>query len=142
MSNSFWRSSNTTAITASDVESSSCTSYFLVTGSRIWINRDLIKKELEIVKKHHSGITLVHGGCRGADIIAGSIWKELGGTVVSCPADWLKFGKAAGLLRNESMINDYNIQFALAFVKGDSRGTLHMVSLLKKRGISVRIIGE
>ena len=140
MSNPFWRSSNTENLNSTNVNSSNSTTYFLVTGSRKWIDRNLIRKELEIVKSRFPDITLVHGGCRGADLIAGSIWKELGGVVVSCPADWTRYGKAAGLIRNESMINDFNVEFAVAFVKGESRGTLHMVSLLKKKEISVRII--
>lgn len=114
--------------------------HLLVTGSREWKDLDTIERELS--KHSVENTILVHGGCRGADLMAESIWKKMGGQSISCPVtkeDWEKWGKRAGLLRNKSMLKDYPIKKALAFCLHGSNGTMHMVSLLNKAKIPVVI---
>lgn len=72
----------------------------LVTGSRFWRLRFMIREDLE---KLPSGTTIVHGDAPGADTIAGDIAKELGFTVEAHPADWKKHGCSAGPIRNAEM---------------------------------------
>lgn len=106
--------------------------YVLVTGSRDWTDIDIIKKELEKLEKN---VILIHGGAKGADSIAGRLWKQMGGKVIECKADWDKYGKAAGPKRNEQMLTEFDISSALAFRNGCSKGTSHMVELLKTSNI-------
>src|SRR6476661_7700023 len=98
--------------------------YVLITGSRDWDDLDIVKEELD--KLAPSSI-LVHGGARGADKMAGSYWKDNGGVVIDCIPDWSKYGKSAGLQRNAAMLEDHPITSAIAFRKGFTRGTAHMV---------------
>src|SRR5688572_19663246 len=84
----------------------------LVTGDRNW--GDGSDAEIEFMAMvlgeiHRSpGIkSLVHGGARGADRIAGD-WAYL--NQIQCdvvPADWDKLGKAAGPIRNRLMYDSF-----------------------------------
>lgn len=110
----------------------------LVCGDRSWTDRDLIKKVLsEYLPK-----TIIHGAARGADTIAGEVGKELGCHVASYPANWAKFGKRAGPIRNQTMLDHSTPDFVLAFHSdiGQSKGTLHMTKIATAKGIPVRIV--
>ena len=64
---------------------------------------------------------------------------ENGWEVLSFPADWDKYGKAAGYKRNDEMAR--NADALIAFWDGKSRGTRHMIDLAKKYGLQTRIVG-
>ena len=85
-------------------------------------------------------VILVHGDAHGADRMAGHVWSKRGGIVEKQPADWKQHGRAAGPIRNESMVNDFPIVRAFAFWKANSRGTAHMISILQRRKIPVHIV--
>jgi len=76
----------------------------LVCGSRAWLEQKPIEREL---RKLPSGTIVVHGACRGADNIAGYVAKDiLGWPVRPYPAAWDYYGKAAGVLRNQKMLDE------------------------------------
>ena len=58
--------------------------------------------------------------------------------MLSFPADWDKYGKAAGYKRNEEMAR--NADALIAFWDGKSRGTKHMIDLAKKYDLQARIV--
>ena len=106
--------------------------HVLVTGSRTWTDMPTIEKELKKLSLDEH--ILVHGGARGVDSIAGYLWKKMGGEAMVCRVekeDWEKYGLAAGPRRNKHMLDNYPIKKALAFNKGNSKGTMHMIKLLK-----------
>ena len=70
----------------------------LVCGDRNWKDEEIIEKEL---KKLLSDTIIIHGNCRGADKMAGVIAKILGIKVEIYPADWERYGKGAGIIRNQ-----------------------------------------
>jgi hypothetical protein len=76
----------------------------LVCGSRNWVDQGAIEKEL--VKLPKTTI-LIHGACRGVDNIAGYVAKVILGwdDVRPYPADWGSYGPAAGVLRNQLMLD-------------------------------------
>lgn len=81
----------------------------LVTGSRTWTDRDTIRHALTgLWRKHGPNITLVHGHCpRGADTIAHQWALDNTRNRVTAephPADWQRFGRAAGHIRNTRMV--------------------------------------
>jgi hypothetical protein len=81
------------------------------------------------------GDVVVHGGAPGADSLAGDIAGRILGLQVEVhPADWAKYGKAAGPIRNQEML-DSGIDFALQFPGG--KGTADMRRRLDKAGVSV-----
>lgn len=103
-----------------------------ICGAREWTNRAAIERELLIVKERSevSGlpVIVVHGGARGADTIAGEVAVELGLEVWERPARWEALGVAAGMIRNQSII-DMRPSRVLAFTENleRSRGTNDMV---------------
>lgn len=109
----------------------------LVTGSREWKNREVIKHALLV---HYTpGDIITHGDCRGADRLAGNIAYSFGWTVEAYPADWERHGRAAGPIRNREMLKLLSPpdDLALAFHEDleSSKGTRDMVDILCKKGI-------
>ncbi len=73
---------------------------------------------------------VVHGGCYGIDNLAGSIAKSLGLQTKIYPAEWNKYGRAAGPIRNKQMLVSENPTLVLAFHPNikDSKGTKNMIT--------------
>jgi hypothetical protein len=57
--------------------------------------------------------------------------------VLSYPAQWAKYGKKAGTIRNCQMLNEGHPDIVLAFPLPGSIGTWHMVKIAKKAGVGV-----
>lgn len=75
---------------------------------------------------------VVCGMARGADL-AGKRWAEAFGIpVAEFPAEWDRYGKSAGYIRNRQMAK--YATHGLGFWKGESRGTAHMTTLLVASG--------
>jgi hypothetical protein len=125
---------------------------FLVTGDRNWTNEVVIRRWLAYLHGIHPDAILVEGDARGADQIAGRIWYALTGTwdqVEAHPADWNRYKKAAGPIRNQFMLDEskrraekdgHHLRFALAFHPNlaYSKGTLDMTKRLTRAGIPFR----
>ncbi|WP_197026348.1 hypothetical protein [Polaribacter sp. Hel_I_88] len=54
------------------------------------------------------------------------------------PAEWNKFGKAAGPVRNKEMA--IYADALIAFWDGKSRGTKNMIQLAKQNGLLLKVI--
>ena len=112
----------------------------LFCGDRNWDNEAPIRTALlELLPD----TIIIHGGARGADKIAGRIAKEMGFTVVEVPANWEKYGKAAGSIRNREMLS-LGPELVFAFHKNinESKGTKHMLKIAKDAGIDTILITE
>lgn len=80
---------------------------------------------------------VVCGGAKGADTL-GKEWAGVHQLPVKMfPADWTKYGGSAGPIRNEQM-GDY-ADALVAFWDGKSRGTLHMISYMRRLGKAVQV---
>ncbi len=99
-----------------------------IIGSRTFNNYALLKSYLD---PHKHKITLiVSGGAKGADTL-GEKWANQNNIpTLIFPADWDKYGKRAGYLRNEDIIK--NCDVCVAFWDGVSKGTQHSLNLCKK----------
>lgn len=111
--------------------------YILVCGSRYYKNRNLIEKILN----EYVGFepTLIHGAATGADSLAGEVAEDFGWRTIAIPADWKKYGKAAGPIRNSEML-DFQPDLVISF--GSGRGTTNCVTQAKNRNIKVREIDK
>lgn len=81
--------------------------------------------------------TLIEGGARGADRFARDFAVGLNCKVETFNADWKKYGKAAGAIRNQAMI-EARPDLVLAFPGG--AGTADCVRRARKAGIEVRLV--
>lgn len=115
----------------------------IVAGSRGFDDYQLLNNELTTLKmlseSNKTPITeVVSGTARGADKF-GEIWAEQNGIkLIKFPADWTRYGKSAGYVRNEEMAKYADILYA--FWDGTSKGTKHMIELAKRHNLKVRII--
>ncbi len=109
----------------------------LVTGSRTFTNKSLIELAFDELYPPDE-VTLIHGDCRGADKLAASIALEYGFEVQAYPADWKKYGRAAGPIRNRLML-DQNPDIVLAFPLPGSKGTKNCIRQAEKRGFTVKV---
>jgi hypothetical protein len=110
----------------------------LVCGSRFYTD---YRKVLEQLKRLDVGLVIA-GGCRGADYLAVKAARECGLSYVEFPADWQKFGKAAGPIRNAKMLKEGKPDFVLVFHPdiASSKGSKHMLSLVKKARVPFLIV--
>lgn len=75
-------------------------------------------------------VHIVSGGARGADSLGIRYAREHGLPLKIYRADWQKFGKRAGMLRNAEMAK--NSECLIAFWDGQSHGTDMMVRTMAK----------
>lgn len=113
----------------------------LCCGDRNWTSYEIIRRELEKL----DDFTVVIEGCaKGADSISGWIARQLSYKVLEFPADWKKYGRAAGPIRNKQMLDEGKPDLVLAFHTDieNSKGTKNMIEQSTKRGIKVILIKE
>jgi hypothetical protein len=116
----------------------------LVTGSRDWTDARVVEVALRAAwfefgrYSHPSGLTVVHGGAAGADRIAAAIAESVDWRTELHRADWATYGKAAGPIRNQAMV-DAGADLVLAFPIGASIGTRDCIRRAEAAGIPVRV---
>lgn len=88
-----------------------------------------------------SDYEIISGNARGADALGEKLAKEYGFKLTLFPADWDKYGKSAGYIRNDKMARYASQEEAalLAFWDGKSKGTKSMIDLALKNKIHVLV---
>jgi hypothetical protein len=106
-------------------------------GDRNWNNAEALLDAFVDLKLAPDTV-VIHGGANGADKMAGYVAKKLGLTVEVFEADWVRYGRAAGPVRNKAML-DSGIDMVVAFHENieQSKGTKNMMSQARKAGIKV-----
>ena len=116
--------------------------YLLIAGSRNYTDRDTFNRVTEEYLDSEDAFTvIVAGGAAGADELAKDYALEHGLQYIEFPADWEKYGRAAGPKRNDEMvkfIKEKNGR-ALYFWDGESKGTKQCIESARKNGIDVTI---
>lgn len=115
----------------------------LVCGSRHFNDLELMKKVLRGMFDVDDTVTLIHGDDKGSDRLSERALAGYlkGGLVVRrFPAEWDKYGKAAGPIRNQQMLFEGKPDKVLAFLAPDSRGTKNMIEIAQKAGVPVEIV--
>lgn len=115
----------------------------LVCGSRDFNDREAVFSRLDAALEDAASrdemLTVIHGCARGADSIADE-YAELAWpvNVERYPADWTRYGKRAGFLRNQQMLEEGKPDLVLAFYSNSerSKGTAMMVDIATAAGIS------
>ena len=118
----------------------------LVCGGRHFEDYDFLKRVLENVLKEKmltpKDVEIVSGHSKGADSLGERWAEENNASVKIFPADWVKYKKSAGPIRNKQMIdyiNCFENKMVVAFVSPNSKGTKQTISLAEKNKIPVII---
>ena len=104
----------------------------LVCGGRDYHDKYRVYSTLDRLRLIFDISTLIHGGAPGADSLAAS-WAQVRGIKTEAfIADWLKYPKSAGPIRNRQMLDLGRPDLILAFPGG--AGTAHMVRIAREAG--------
>lgn len=110
------------------------------TGSRTWRDAALLEAVLDAHQARYPRRVVV-GDARGADACVRSWGNRAGCHVEVFYADWETHGKAAGPIRNQTMLLSDGVEHLYAFRVGpESKGTDHAISVARKYGITVTIV--
>ena len=97
-----------------------------VTGGREFDDYELLDLALRAIKDIlGTNVALAHGDARGLDHMAEDWALNNGWVVDPYPANWQDYGKRAGNLRNQQILDLFNPDLVLSFPGGD--GTFDML---------------
>lgn len=114
----------------------------LVCGGRDYRDYNYVNETLDDIALTHSTIkiTIIQGGARGADTFARH-WACLRNVpCITIPAKWHLEGRAAGVLRNQRMLDEFDIGLAVVFPGG--RGTQDMIRRLTRANIHTLLMQQ
>lgn len=115
----------------------------IIAGTRDFNDYDFLKKNVDYflqgINPNNEEIEIVSGNARGADKLGERYAKEHNLPVKLFPANWDKYGKRAGYLRNQEMANYSDV--LIAFWDEKSKGTKHMIDIAKKQDLTVIVVG-
>lgn len=116
----------------------------IVAGSRTFSDFALLCRKMDAITKNldKKKLTIVSGHCQGADLL-GEEWATLRMVKYEVfRADWDKYGKAAGPIRNQEMVDSCTPgkDAAIFFDCQKGSGTEDCLKKARKRGLKIRII--
>jgi len=107
----------------------------LVTGGRSYSNRLVVWENLDWLHQRKGIAVVIEGGATGADTLARE-WAAYNHVCrFICPADWDRYGKSAGPIRNQLMLTMTQPDVVVAFPGGS--GTDNMVQQAIGAGVDV-----
>ena len=107
----------------------------IVAGGRDFINKSIAFTVLDSIVKDDD--VIISGHARGADTLGEFYAKEHGLKMELYPAEWDKYGRSAGPIRNRQMAEAADA--LIAFWDGKSRGTKNMIETAKKLNLHVDV---
>ena len=115
--------------------------FLLIAGGRNFEDREIFESVVSETIGNAEEVTIVQGGAPGADKLAREYAISHGLECAEFPADWQKYGKAAGPKRNDQMTAFVASKggIGLFFWDGQSRGTRHCIKSARKAKITFTI---
>ena len=114
----------------------------IIAGTRDFDNYELLKQKMDKILagrvRNNEEIIIISGTARGADKLGERYAKEKGYKIERYPANWNKYGKRAGYIRNEQMAKVADA--CVCFWDEQSKGTKHMIDLAKQYKLVLRVI--
>jgi hypothetical protein len=110
----------------------------LVCGGRHYHNRDLVFTELDKLHTAKWIGLIINGGAGGADKLAREWARSNKIPIKTYIAEWDRYGRKAGPIRNQLMLDDAQPDIALAFP--GNNGTADMVRRIKAKRPRVQLI--
>jgi hypothetical protein len=113
----------------------------LICGDRNWTACESIVTALASLHEREGVTCVIEGEARGADVQGRLAAEGLGIPVERYPANWHKYGRAAGPIRNQEMLARGKPDLVMAFHAdlAHSKGTKDMVNRARKAGLPVQL---
>ena len=113
----------------------------LICGDRNFVAKQAI---MDVVKSLPVDSVVIEGEARGADTLARVCAEDCGLEVQKFPAQWNKYGRGAGPVRNRQMVTEGKPEAVFAFHDDidSSKGTGDMVMVSKHVGLPVKVINS
>jgi len=105
-----------------------------IVGTRTYPDLEQVR---EYVRKLSPDDIIVSGGAKGVDETAEDEARNCGMEVISVPAEWNKYGKRAGLMRNDIILAMADL--VVAFWDGVSRGTKYTIDRAKEKNVITQV---
>ena len=109
----------------------------IIAGSRSFEDLDLLCNFCDYVLSDLDDIEIVSGTAEGADNLGEEYAKLRGYPIKPFPANWKRYGKAAGPIRNEEMAAYSNM--LIVFWDGKRKKKKNMIDTAEKKGLLVRV---
>ena len=103
----------------------------IVTGGRSYANVEKLNTVFDELHSKEPISLLIEGGAQGADRLARNWAVNNNVSYLTVHARWNQFGKSAGFIRNQAMI-EMRHDIVIAFPGG--KGTAGMVKLARNKG--------
>lgn len=114
----------------------------IIAGSRNFQDYWALERAvLSFLQQHRKGgepVEVISGCARGVDKLGERFAKRFNLSLIRMPADWKRYGKAAGMVRNKSMAEEAS--HAILFWDGISKGTRNMAEIARKMNLVTEII--
>lgn len=104
--------------------------FTLISGSRSINDYELVSDILSKANITH----IIHGGAKGVDSLAQKYAEENNIPTTIYPANWKKYSKKAGYIRNEEMAKEVvkNSGCSIVIWDGESKGSYHQYKINKE----------
>lgn len=96
---------------------------------------DFLRSTLARVHARRTITVVIHGAARGADTLGKEWAEDYNVPTEPYPADWKRYGKIAGRLRNAEMLVKGKPDVVIAFPGGV--GTAHMIQIARDADVPV-----
>lgn len=108
-----------------------------IVGSRNFTDMALLESTM---RKHflNEKFTVVSGGAKGADKLAEFFCEKNNIDIEIIYPDWQKFGKAAGIIRNQKIVELADV--VVAFWDGETKGTKNTIDSAIKKGSETIVV--
>lgn len=111
----------------------------IIAGGRHFSDLMTVNRALADFQDKHGAITeIVSGGATGADRLGETWARRAHIPIKKYPAEWKKYGKGAGPIRNGTMAEYADA--LVAFWDGESAGTCNMIQQAKEIGLIVKVV--
>lgn len=118
----------------------------MIVGTRTYEDYKAFKSKVDEwlnynVNLNEDIIEIVSGGARGVDSLAERLANEENFLKKIFPADWNKYGKSAGPIRNRQMVEYIKEKdgVCLIFWDGQSRGTKNDIDLCNEYNVKYKV---
>lgn len=120
----------------------------IVAGTRTFSDYELLENKLndfisELNQKYpDKQIVIITGAAKGADQLGSFYARSHNIPLKEFPADWHTYGRAAGPIRNQQMLDFalHEIPKLIVFWDGKSRGTKNMIDIARRYNVQTEVL--